>query len=261
MRLGPWMIAAGVVAALATTATDGGAAAAAPTPRPAYAPAAHAPQPRIRPQYVTGQTDSPNWAGYVAPAAAGAFNQVSASWVQPTVLCSQPNAFSAFWVGLDGWAANDGTVEQTGTVGRCTNGVVAYGVWYEMYPQAPVYWNNVMAPGDQMSASVVYTGGAFVLTLSDQTAGWTRTVTQADAGYQRSSAEIVVESPGYNGEQTDPLDRFGAVTFTNSTVNNAALLQPTLPLTKVEMYPSSTVGVVANVSGITNTTTFKVTSF
>lgn len=112
---------------------------------------------------------SENWSGYAEAGTPGTFTSVSSSWTEPAVTCSAQQAFSSFWVGLDG----DGTqsVEQTGTEADCNNGAASYQGWFEMFPSAPVFYSNPVAPGDTMSSSVVANGGgAFTLTLSDQTA-------------------------------------------------------------------------------------------
>ena len=163
---------------------------------------------------------STNWSGYAAHGAAGTFTSVSSSWTQPAVTCTAQQTFSSFWVGLDG----DGTqtVEQTGTEADCNNGAATYQGWWEMFPNAPVFYANPVAPGDAMSASVVANGGgAFTLTLSDQTAGWTQTTHQTSATAQLGSAEVIAEAPS-NGTVL-PLSNFGTVSFANSMVNNAAL--------------------------------------
>src|SRR6266851_4878139 len=89
-------------------------------------------------------TTSQNWAGYAAAGAPGGFTSVSASWLQPGVTCSSQKTFSSFWVGLDG----DGTqsVEQTGTEADCSSGAATYQGWYEMFPNAPVYYYNPVHP-------------------------------------------------------------------------------------------------------------------
>ena len=164
---------------------------------------------------------SMNWAGYAAAGAAGTFTSVSTSWTQPTVTCTAANTFSSFWVGLDG----DGTttVEQTGTEADCTNGAATYQGWWEMFPNAPVFYNNPVQPGDAMSASVVANGnGAFTLTLSDTTMGWTQTTHQTSATAQLGSAEVIAEAPSTTN-MVLPLSNFGTVNFTNATVNGAAV--------------------------------------
>ena len=164
---------------------------------------------------------SQNWAGYAESGAPGTFTSVSSSWTEPAVTCTAQQTFSSFWVGLDG----DGTqtVEQTGTEADCNNGAASYRGWFEMFPNAPVFYNNPVAAGDAMSASVVAGGGgAFTLTLSDQTQGWTQTTNQTSATAQLGSAEIIAEAPS-DANAVLPLSNFGAVNFTNALVNNVAL--------------------------------------
>ena len=64
-----------------------------------------------------------------------------------------------------------------------------------------------------MSASVVANGGgAFTLTLSDQTQGWTQTTDQTSATAQLGSAEIIAEAPS-DATNVLPLSNFGTVNF------------------------------------------------
>ena len=167
---------------------------------------------------------SENWSGYAAagtPGTPGTFTSVSSSWTEPAVTCSAQQAFSSFWVGLDG----DGTqsVEQTGTEADCNNGAASYQGWFEMFPNAPVFYDSPVAPGDTMSASVVANGGgAFTLTLSDQTQGWTQTTDQTSTTAQLGSAEIIAEAPSDTNSAL-PLSNFGTVNFADAMINNAAL--------------------------------------
>jgi hypothetical protein len=142
--------------------------------------------------------ESTNWSGYAATGATGAFSSVSASWTQPTATCPSSSAqYSSFWVGLDGF--NSGSVEQTGTDSDCAGTRPSYYGWYEMFPAAPVTYSNPVAPGDQMSASVTFSGTTtYTLVLTDHTRGWTRTVTRRQAGLARSSAEVITEAPSSN---------------------------------------------------------------
>ena len=160
---------------------------------------------------------SANWAGYAATGNPGTFTSVSASWTQPTVTCSAANTFSSFWVGLDG----DGTptVEQTGTEADCNAGAAVYQGWFEMFPNAPVFYNNPVMPGDAMSASVVANGGgAFTLTLTDATQNWTQTTNQTSNQAELGSAEVIAEAP--SSGTVLPLSNFGTVNFTNATADN-----------------------------------------
>ncbi len=165
---------------------------------------------------------SENWAGYTSAGAAGTFTSVSASWAEPAVTCTATNTFSSFWVGLDGDGTN--SVEQTGTEADCNGGAAAYQGWFEMFPAAPVFFNNPVQPGDAMSASVVASGGgAFTLTLTDTTQGWTQQTNQSSNIAQLGSAEVIAEAPSGGNGTVLPLSNFGTVNFTDATVDNAAL--------------------------------------
>jgi hypothetical protein len=197
---------------------------------------------------------SENWSGYAGAGTPGTFTSVSSSWTEPTVTCTAQQTFASFWVGLDG----DGTqsVEQTGTEADCNNGVATYQGWFEMFPNAPVFYNNPVAPGDTMSASVVANGGgAFTLTLSDQTQGWTQTTDQTSAVAQLGSAEIIAEAPSdTNGVL--PLSNFGTVNFASAMINNTALAAAS----PTELTMVSAAGVTeATPSAVTNGDDFSVT--
>jgi len=138
------------------------------------------------------------------------------------VTCTATDTFSSFWVGLDGDGTD--TVEQTGTEADCNGGAATYQGWFEMFPQAPVFYDNPVQPGDAMSASVVANGGgAFNLTLADSTQGWTQTTNQASNAAQLGSAEVIAEAPSDGTGAVLPLSNFGTVSFTNATADNTAL--------------------------------------
>jgi hypothetical protein len=165
---------------------------------------------------VTAAT-SENWSGYVSSGAVGAFTQVSAAWAEPTATCGSSETFSSFWVGLDG--AGSSTVEQTGTEADCANGAATYQGWFEMFPNAPVFYDNPVQPGDAMSASVVAGGGgSFTLTLTDSTEGWTKVTQQTSDTAQLGSAEIIAEAP--SSGSVLPLTNFGTVNFTDALIDN-----------------------------------------
>jgi hypothetical protein len=201
---------------------------------------------------------SHNWAGYAASGPPGTFTSVSSSWTEPAVTCTAQQTFSSFWVGLDG----DGTqtVEQTGTEADCNNGQASYQGWFEMFPSAPVFYNNPVAAGDAMSASVVANGGgAFTLTLSDQTQGWTQTTHQTSATAQLGSAEIIAEAPS-DATNVLPLSSFGTVNFTAALVDNAALGTSPAAQTLAALTMVSAAGVTeATPSALTNGDSFAVT--
>jgi Peptidase A4 family len=166
------------------------------------------------------QVASANWAGYAAAGPAGSYTSVSSSWTEPAVTCAATDAFSSFWVGLDG----DGTptVEQTGTEADCQGGTASYQGWYEVFPSPPVFFANPVQAGDAMSASVTSDGdGTFTLVLSDGTQGWTQSTRQAEPGAQLGSAEIIAEAP--SSGTVLPLADFGTVNFAAAMINHAPL--------------------------------------
>jgi hypothetical protein len=167
------------------------------------------------------QAQSTNWSGYAATT--GTYTSVSASWTEPTGICSGSAKYSSFWVGLDGY--NSGSVEQTGSEVDCSGTRAVYYAWYEMYPAASVSYSNTVRPGDHFNASVTYTGSNnFNLTISDTTQGWSHTHVGILAGAARSSAEVIVEAPCCTASGGIlPLADFGTVNIASSTANGAAL--------------------------------------
>jgi hypothetical protein len=191
-----------------------------PGPASAASPDAGSSAPAGGPVANAAAMTSENWAGYGLAGSPGQFTSVSASWTQPAVTCTAQTTFSSFWVGLDGDGTN--TVEQTGTEADCDAGAATYQGWFEMFPNAPVFYDNPVAPGDAMSASVVANGGGeFTLTLTDATAGWTQATNQTSATAQLGSAEVIVEAP--SNANVLPLSNFGTVSFANVTADNAPI--------------------------------------
>ncbi len=153
-----------------------------------------------------GRFQDSNWGGYVAT---GSFSSVSGSWTEPHVTCNSSSDLFAPWVGLDGYGSQ--TVEQTGVQTDCSSGSPVLSAWYEMYPAAPVYWNDPVSEGDSITASVVSNGGGnYTLTLTDNTKGWTEHVDQNLAA-ENVSAEAVIESPTQSYPSFSELD-FSGVT-------------------------------------------------
>ena len=109
-----------------------------------------------------------NWSGAVTTGSG--FGSVSSSWTEPSVRCNSTNDLMAPWVGIDGYGSS--SVEQTGVATDCSTGSAEYAGWYEMYPAAPVYYDNPVAAGDSMSASVSRSGSTYTLVLTDNTQGW-----------------------------------------------------------------------------------------
>lgn len=167
---------------------------------------------------LTNSTSS-NWSGYAVTGSR--YTSVSASWVQPAVDCSvTPTGWSSFWVGLDGDTTN--TVEQTGSEADCSSGRAVYSAWYEMYPKYPVNYSNTVKAGDQFSASVTTDGrGAFSLTLTDTTEGWSHTANARLKSAKLGSAEVIAEAPSSSGGVL-PLADFGTANFSAAKANGTS---------------------------------------
>jgi Peptidase A4 family len=157
-----------------------------------------------------------NWGGYAATGSG--FTSVSASWTEANATCNSNNDLYAPWVGIDGY--NSSTVEQTGVATDCSSGRPVHQAWYEMYPANPVYLSLSSYPvsaGDHITASVTYAGSnQYTLKLTDSSRGWTYTTTKSLSA-QRTSAEVIIESP------TGAYPNFGTLNFTSATVNGSSL--------------------------------------
>src|ERR1700722_6959164 len=149
----------------------------------------------------SAQFQSRNWDGYITYVSSEGtdFDAVQAEWTQPTVTCPKSNAWTVFWVGLDGWW-ND-TVEQGGTSAECIKGVPQYETWWEMYPTNAITTVFAINPGDAMTAAVTYktATSTFVITVSDTTSGNSFTEHEkcaSDISCDRSSADVIAEDVG-----------------------------------------------------------------
>jgi hypothetical protein len=181
------------------------------------APRQHAPRkvyPNVPPRVIDNVTvsDSTNWSGYAVTGSS--FTKAEGSWTVPSVNCSKtPNTYSSFWVGIDGWTSS--TVEQTGTDSDCNGSSPSYYAWYEFYPKGSVNISSVsVAPGDQMSASVTYSGSQFTITIKNETTGQSYSKSSKVNSAKRTSAEWIAEAPCCTrGGGILPLSDFGTVDF------------------------------------------------
>ena len=157
-----------------------------------------------------GTDTSSNWSGYAVTGTG--FTNATASWIVPKLTCKSGVQYSAFWVGIDGFS--DKTVEQTGTEGVCVGSTPQYSAWYEFCCVEPIETISGMAvaPGDKMSASIVYKGTKFTATITNETTGKTYSKTRAYKRAKRTSAEWIAEAPEVGGGIA-PLANFGTVLF------------------------------------------------
>ena len=164
-----------------------------------------------------------NWAGYEVATnfltPSSAVQNVSASWVVPSVKNSDTNAFSSVWVGIGGQF--DHTLIQVGTEQDAQNGSAKYYAWYKLLPSNAVTINSIqVSPGDQISASISTVNSnsnTWAISLQDVT---NNQKFQSNFNYnsQQLTAEWIVERPYFNNALA-ALANFGSVTFTNCQAN------------------------------------------
>lgn len=173
-----------------------------------------------KPHLPVKESASLNWSGYAAVTnlknpQKKAVTKVQGTWVVPTLLCLEDEAFSAIWVGMDGYVSQ--TVEQIGTEQDWSFFGQTNFAWIELYPgplqELVGFPVNI---GDEIGGEVSYLGdNEFKLTLVNYTEG-VRTVKHATVpNADRSSAEWIVEAPSSNKGKILPLSRFKPVYFTN----------------------------------------------
>jgi len=172
------------------------------------------------------QVTSSNWSGYAVTGANGSVSDVKGSWVVPSVNCgTTPNAYSAFWVGIDGYSSN--TVEQIGTDSDCQSGSPLYYAWFEFYPHPSFNVNSlVIKPGDRISAEVTYASGRFTVTLTNETTGKSFSTSTKTNSAKRSSAEWIIEAPSGGGVLA--LADFNSVSFGDDYTSVSATCNATV---------------------------------
>jgi hypothetical protein len=177
-----------------------------------------------------GPAVSLDWAGYSATGPP--ITTVSGSWTQPAANCSTTKANqSAYWVGIDGFAPTDTTVQQVGTDADCSKGTkkvpskASYYAWFEMYPGPLVVLNTAsypLLPTDVLTASVTQVGASYQLVLNDATHWTFSTLQPVSKTPLDASGEWIVEAPTTcKGTRCTPvlLTNFGSVAFTGATAN------------------------------------------
>jgi hypothetical protein len=175
---------------------------------------------------------SVNWAGYAASFGTTTFRFVSAQFTAPSLDCTgvtaASGAWSAHWVGLDGFRSTSTTVEQTGLLAGCNGTTPVYAPFWEMFPNAPGYPSITVNAGDTISVSVYYNRSTrkFTLTFSDTTSGqkFTRTrACPAGATCLRNSAEAISEAPfDTTTSSVLPLADFQTASFANVSITNTS---------------------------------------
>lgn len=173
-----------------------------------------------------GTSTSTNWSGYALTGTT--FTTVKGYWVVPVANCSvtpgtrSNPTYSSFWVGIDGYSSS--TVEQTGTDSDCDGTTPTYYAWYEFYPADSYEILTVpVAPGNTISAQVVYSGSEFTVTITNETTGKSFSKSSTVRNAKRSSAEWIAEAPCCTrGGGILPLADFGTVSFGSTNYPNTA---------------------------------------
>jgi hypothetical protein len=204
-----------------------------------------------------------NWSGYADTGAT--FTSIGSSWTVPTVTCpAMASDSAAEWIGIDGYAGSDATVEQDGTSSDCVSGTPTYDAWFEMYGDSSEYGGDEaelnpsiypVSAGDDITASVSVSNNNWTLALEDSS-GWSfSTVVNFDAA--QSSAEWIVERPETcNGNDCalTSLAQFSTVTFTNAqafaTSGSGSI--SSYPFWDIEMVNNAGTAVIALPSGLNN---------
>lgn len=171
----------------------------------AAALSAHGQFPRLR----ADTNQSNNWFGYnqgTLEQGNKLFHSITGDWTVPTATqhTSGQAEYSSDWIGIGGGCVDanctvtDNTLIQTGTEQDvASGGGASYSAWWEVIPGPSVTISNPVSAGDRMHASIAETvpnSNLWVITLQDQTKGWTSTQT-IPYGSTHATAEWIEETP------------------------------------------------------------------
>src|SRR5207244_5539810 len=137
----------------------------------------------------------------------------------PSVTCTtRGTTYSAFWVGLGGYAHDAPGLEQIGTKADCIGSLATdYVPWYELAPAVAVRIRLKVFPGNRLAASVAVDGTTVTLRLENLSRGTFFAKQLAMDAPDLSSADWIAEAPtGCNASghcHVMPLARFGHVSF------------------------------------------------
>ena len=226
----------GVLGTLAVAVALGSAPAAqaaTPTARPAAAAAPGFWAPGIG-ESIPGTstpatTTNTHWSGYNATT--GDYTSVTATFTQPTVKCASGDDV-VFWVGLGGGTASSDSLQQNGTFASCNGSTPVYSAWWETWPcNSITNYGGTVKPGDVITMKTINEGNnSYEFVTTDTTEGWSVSPKHTGCnGGSTATAEVITETPEIGSGLAD-LPNFGTVTYTDATINGAALsaASPTL---------------------------------
>ncbi len=207
------------------------------------------------PHLPTMYSTSSNWSGYAAATSLKhpkdkSVSSVSGFWTVPTLFPLPNDAYTASWVGIDGYSSQ--TVEQIGTLQNWISGAQENFAFFEMYPQpAFLIVGFPVNNGDVVGGDVTYLGDhIFELTLYNVTQS---VYTIIPTSYtkskiaKRNSAEWIVEAPSLNN-QVLPLANYGTINFTNcqttikghtGSISNRRWKYDAITMAKIKSAPES----------------------
>lgn len=185
------------------------------------------------PAWADDSRDSLYWAGYMG-LRTGGFTYVSARWTVPAVTCEAgEDSAVAVWVGMGSQTSGENTVDQTGTVTECDDGVPRHRTFVEAYPAKPVYLFDV-SPGDTIHARITMGTGKFGYFIMDYNTAESEFGELPTTGRGRS-AEVIVEGP-----KNDILPEFGRIELQNAKINDIPIgLRDLVHWTMIEPESSS----------------------
>ena len=129
---------------------------------------------------------SSNWSGY-AETSAAPYTGVSSQWTVPTVTCSIGTAYSAAWLGIDGF--NNNSLIQTGTEQDCSNRTASYSAWWTTSAQS--FEEQAISSGctttSTGSCGSVHAGDTMSATISEDTSATGNISGGSNAGNSSSS--------------------------------------------------------------------------
>ena len=168
-----------------------------------------------------------NWSGYARRSTPGSFNEVSGNWTVPSVSTAH-DGLSSTWVGIDGDAADDGYLVQTGTTADVTDGRASYSAWWEVIVPSKLNpemdFNITVRPGDKMHAWVRKgKSSKWTMGLQDYTTNKRVTHTSTVSARGETAEWIQEDTSLFDGVsvQVQPAPNWHSVTFSNLTLNGA----------------------------------------
>jgi hypothetical protein len=198
------------------------------------------------PAALAGTSTSSNWAGYAIHHSDVKFSKIVGAWTQPKLTCVPGfSTYSAYWIGLGGYAVNSNALEQIGTEADCSSsGAERMSAWYELVPAPSRPLKLTVHAGDTIAATVAIKGHRVRLALDDATTHKLISKTLSTSAIDVTSAEWIAEAPSECSSasscQTLPLADFGSTDFSfafaqTNTGHKGAISDPEWSSTRITL--------------------------